>query len=133
MVSRRIRFGGVLAALTTLYLVGVQPGAAQTVDVTGTWSLRVTTDQGVTNPSFTLEQDGENLTGQYSSEALGEADLAGTVRGSSVTISFTASLQGQSIPVVYRGTVDDEGAMSGTIDIAAGAMSGTFTATRSDG
>ena len=111
----------------------VAPAVAQTADVSGTWNLEVTTAQGVTTPSFTIEQDGENLTGHYSSEALGEVDFTGTVEGSTVTISFEASLQGQTIPVVYEGTVGEDGTMSGTIDIAAGALTGTFTATRAGG
>lgn len=64
--------------------------------------------------------------------ALGEADLTGTVSGSQVTISFSANVQGQSFPVVYRGTVDEDGRMSGTIDLADGVLTGTFTASRAD-
>ena len=133
MRYNRIRPVGALTIVAATMLLGIAgPVSAQTVDVAGTWTLEVTTDQGVTTPSFTLEQEGEGLTGHYSSEALGETDLTGTVSGSQVTISFTASVQGQSIPVVYRGTVDEDGQMSGTIDLAGGALTGTFTASRSD-
>ncbi|SVC51210.1 uncharacterized protein METZ01_LOCUS304064, partial [marine metagenome] len=56
----------------TLSLLGsVELVSGQTVDVTGTWNLEVTTDQGVTRPSFRLTQEGERLSGSYSSEALG--------------------------------------------------------------
>ena len=116
----------------TLALLGsVELVSGQTVDVTGTWNLEVTTDQGVTRPSFTLTQEGERLSGSYSSEALGEARLRGTVTGSQVRIRFTVNLQGQTIGVTYRGTVDETGAMSGTIDLADGLATGRFTATRS--
>ena len=114
-------------------LCTLAPAAAQTVDVSGAWNLDVTTDQGITHPSFTLEQDGGDLIGHYSSEALGEIDFVGTIEGREVTISFEASLQGQSIPVTYRGIVAEDGTMSGTIDIAGGSLTGTFTATRADG
>lgn len=135
MSYNRIQLVRALTMLTTTVLFGIAvPASAQTVDVAGTWNLEVTTSQGVATPSFTLEQEGEDLTGHYSSEVLGEADLTGNVSGSEVTISFTASVQGQSVPVVYRGTVDEDGQMSGTIDIdlAGGALTGTFTASRSD-
>jgi hypothetical protein len=92
----------------------------------------VTTDNGVTNPILTLEQDGETLTGHYSSEALGEEDVTGTVNGSMVTISFSADLGGQMAPVIYHGTVDADGNMSGTMDIADGLLTGDFIATRSE-
>ncbi len=106
---------------------------AQTADVAGEWTFTVTTaESGVTTPSVTLEQDGETLTGHYSSENLGEADLTGTVSGSEFTFSFSADLLGQLIDVVYTGTLDENGEMSGTMDIAAFIL-GTFTATRADG
>jgi len=131
MHLHRIRATAMLA--TAIAALCVAPVAAQTADVSGTWHLEVTTDQGVTTPSFTIQQDGSDLTGHYSSEALGEIDFTGTVEGSRVTISFDADLQGQTIPLVYEGTVADDGTMSGTIDIAGGALTGTFTAVRADG
>ncbi len=108
------------------------PLAAQMVEVSGTWAMEVTTDQGVTTPSVRLEQDGQTLTGDYSSATLGEANVEGTVEGSEVTFRFTSVIQGQAVPVVYRGSVDENGVMSGTIDIAGGLLTGTFTATRSN-
>jgi bacillopeptidase F (M6 metalloprotease family) len=50
------------------------------------------------------------------------------VDGSNVTVSFEADLQGQSAPVSYKGTVDEEGVWSGTLDIAGGLLTGTFKA-----
>lgn len=93
--------------------------------------MEVTTETGTTTPSMTLEQAGDKLTGHYSSATLGEADITGTVNGNQVTISFSASLQGQEIPVTYVGTVDANGLMTGTIDLAGGLATGTFTARRS--
>ena len=125
--------GTVMVAATAVIGAPADEASAQTVDVTGAWALEVTTDGGVATPSVTLEQHGESLTGHYSSEALGEADVTGTVDGREVTFSFDADFDGQPIPVMYRGTVDEDGTMSGTIDIAGGQLTGTFTATRSDG
>jgi hypothetical protein len=105
------------------------PVSAQ-VDVSGNWALEVTTDQSVTTPSVTFVQDGTELSGRYTSEVLGDADVQGTVDGASVSWSFSADLQGQTVPVRYRGTVADDGTMSGTIDIASGMLTGRFTATR---
>ena len=63
-------------------------------------------------------------------DTLGENDIAGMVEGSNVTISFDADLQGQSAPVIYKGTVDAEGVWSGTLDIAGGMLTGTFKANK---
>jgi len=96
--------------------------------MTGSWILEVSSDQGITMPELTLVQEGMKLTGHYSSDALGENDITGMVEGSNVTVSFEADLQGQSAPVSYKGTVDEEGVWSGTLDIAGGLLTGTFKA-----
>lgn len=105
----------------------------QTADVAGAWTLEVETDQGVTTPSWVLEQDGTSLTGRYSSDALGENRIRGSVDGSDIVVTFTATVQGQDVPVEYRGSLDDDGVIRGTIDIASGMMQGRFTATRTGG
>ena len=121
---------GVLAVALGLAALAPEGVTAQ-ADVSGAWALEVTTDNGVTHPTVTFEQNGASLTGHYSSEALGENRVTGSVDGSSVNWSFEADLQGQGVPVTYRGTVDEDGRMSGTLDIADGMLTGTFTATRS--
>ena len=124
---------GVIPAAFALICLVPRPASAQTANGAGTWILEVTTDTGVTTPSMMLVQEGETLSGTYTSEVLGQAELTGTVIGSEIKISFVASVQGQSVPVVYEATIDANGRMSGTIDVGDGTVRGTFTATRSDG
>jgi hypothetical protein len=100
--------------------------AAQAVNVTGTWTFTVETGGGSGTPTLTFKQDGEKLTGHYSSQTLGEADFTGTVKGNAIQFTFNANAQGQQIDVVYAGTVDG-GAMKGTVNMAGGQLSGTFT------
>ena len=132
MVGNRVRSAGPLAmALAALFLMGSAHASAQTVDVTGTWNMEVVTETGTTNPTMTLEQhDGGHFTGHYSSATLGEAELEGSVTGMQVRFTFQAELQGQPIPVAYAGTIDANGVMTGTIDLAGGLATGTFTARR---
>ncbi len=115
---------------TALVLVVVAGAAARAgqakFDVTGTWVFEVTTAQGSGTPTVTLKQDGETLTGHYSSGTLGEADLTGTVKGADISFTFTADLQGQSAPVSFTGTVESDTAMKGSLDIAS-MLPGTFT------
>jgi hypothetical protein len=118
-------------AVAALLAIGAADASAQAVNVAGAWAMEVTTEAGgTTNPSMTLAQDGNRITGRYTSETLGDADVTGTVDGSRVTLNFTASLQGQDVPVSYAATVDADGVMTGTIDIAGGLASGTFSARR---
>lgn len=131
MKGNWIRFKGGLIAAAAVLAMGAAEASAQTVNVAGAWNMEVTTEAGgTTTPTMTLEQTGATLTGHYSSATLGEADIQGTVDGSRVTIRFSADLQGQEAPVIYVGTVDANGVMTGTIDIAGGLASGTFTARR---
>jgi hypothetical protein len=124
------RFGMLSGVLVAGLALGAPQASAQAVDVTGTWSLEVTTDAGTTTPSMTLEQHGDHLMGHYTSETLGEADLEGSVTGNQIRFAFEADLQGQAVPVAYQATLDSAGVMTGTIDVAGGLATGTFTARR---
>ncbi len=125
-----IRISTMLATALVIALAGAVEASAQT-SLSGAWTFTVITDMGVTNPAVTLEQDGETLTGHYSSEGLGENDITGTVNGSEITITFAADLGGMVIDVTYAGTVDEEGMISGTLDLG-GLAGGTFTAVKAD-
>ena len=74
MRLKSIRIGGALIAATALLFAGAQQASAQ-VMMTGDWTLEVSTDNGVTMPELTLEQDGMKLTGHYVSEALGANEV----------------------------------------------------------
>jgi hypothetical protein len=97
-------------------------------DVSGKWSFTVTTDAGTGTPTVTLKQQGDSLTGHYSSQLLGERALKGSVKGNTITFTFAADAQGTAFTVTYAGTVEGS-AMKGTVDLG-GAASGTFTAKR---
>jgi hypothetical protein len=120
------------AALAAFVIAAAGGGAAaqSKVDVTGKWNLEVTTDVGgTTTPNVTLKQDGEKLTGHYSSATLGEAEVTGSVKGQQITFSFTADAGGQAVEVTYAATVEEKDAMKGTISLG-GLGGGTFTGKR---
>ena len=114
-------------ALAAVVLVGTAVAAQQKVDVTGKWAFTVETGAGSGNPTVTLKQDGEKLTGHYSSATLGEADLTGTVKGSNIEFKFAADAQGTALNVTYTGTIESKDAMKGKVDLG-GMAEGTFTA-----
>ena len=103
--------------------------AAQSVDVSGKWLFSVTTDAGTGTPTVTFKQQGDSLTGHYSSQVLGEAELRGTVKDRKITFSVAVTVQGTSIRVTYNGTVEGSDALKGTVDLDAQA-NGTFIAKR---
>lgn len=128
MTKGWIRATGASAVLVVGSIVLSAQGAP-TIDITGKWVFEVQTDAGSGTPTLTFKQNGEKVTGHYSSAQLGEADLTGTIKGQNLTFSFTADLGGTAAPVTYTATVETNNSMKGTIDIA-GAASGTFTGKR---
>jgi hypothetical protein len=111
------------AAAAILPVVGA---AADPPDVTGTWTMAVETAMGSGNPTFTLEQDGDTITGTYEG-FFGRAPVAGSIEGDQVTLSIEVNAQGQDMKVDYLGTVDGD-TMTGKVlfgDFGEGTFEGT--------
>ena len=115
-----------IAVIALSVAASARAGQASKVDVTGKWLFNVETAAGSGTPTITLKQDGEKLTGHYSGQ-LGEADLAGTVKGQDVAFEFTVDLQGNNIKCIYNGTADSKDAMKGKVSLV-GLGDGTWTA-----
>mgnify|MGYP003576433662 CR=1 FL=1 len=125
MALKMIRRAALFVAIYSLAAVLAYAGQAKT-DISGTWIFDVQTDAGTGTPTVTFKQDGEKLTGHYSSATLGEADLTGTVKGNDVNFNYMADLQGTAVPDMHKACIDSRSAMKGTIDIG-GLAGGTFT------
>jgi hypothetical protein len=80
-----------------------EPGA---IDVTGTWDVSVTSQEGTAHPSLVLRQEGEKITGTYSGR-MGETDLEGTLKGNDIRLAFTLKFREVSYKVTYTGTVTE--------------------------
>ena len=99
------------------------------IDLTGNWTFQVTTDAGSGTPGVVLKQQGDSLSGRYSSEFFGEAEIRGKVVGREFTLELTVQAEGQSLAVVYRGTIESPDDLKGTVTFGS-LGSGTFTAKR---
>lgn len=117
----------ILAATLSPHSLAAQ--TAPNVDVSGKWLFNVTTDAGTGTPTITFKQQGDSLTGHYSSPALGEAGLKGTISNRKISFSVALNVQGTAVTVTYSGTVDGADALKGTVDLG-GQAGGTFTAKR---
>jgi hypothetical protein len=80
---------------------------------------------GTTMPEVTLKQEGEKLTGHYTSQVLGDATVTGTIKGQQIELSFNVEVQGFGLHVIYTGTVDGN-TMKGKISLGE-LGDGTFT------
>ena len=104
---------------------GRAPQQEAATDVTGTWSFQVEIAGATGTPTMTFKQEGEKLTGHYSGQ-LGEAPLAGTVKGKTVEFTIDVTLEGNALHIVYSGTVEKD-SMKGKVTIG-DLGEGTFTA-----
>jgi hypothetical protein len=98
----------------------IQAAEKGKVDMTGIWNLSVITPRGPGHPVFTLKQEGNKLTGDYSG-TFGEASVTGAVQGRNFEMKYTMG----GVTTVYKGKVDGN-KMSGDVDFG-GQVSGTFT------
>jgi len=101
--------------------------AAATVvaaDVTGKWQFQVKSKIGNGTPTVTLKQSADKLSGKYSG-TIGQADVTGTVNGS--TVQFQFAIAGFSI--IYKGELEGDDNMKGSV-VMGTEPQGTFTAAR---
>ena len=125
-ISRLTAFGVVVLVCGVATMAA---GQTNKVDVTGVWVFTVESPAGKSNPTLTFKQDGEKLTGQYSSQLMGQADLTGTVKGQAIEFVVSANVQGTAIDLKYTGSVDSKDSMKGTLS-AGDFGNGTFTGAR---
>ena len=119
----------VLAAVMALLPAMLLAQAGSKVDLTGKWQFTVTTGAGTGTPTVTFKQQGDSITGRYSSQVLGERDLKGTIKDSMINFAFDAEVQGTQLLVKYSGRVEADGTLKGDVDLG-GQATGTFTAVR---
>ena len=121
----------VRTALTVTCVLIAGPAGAQDApgNLTGTWLFNVTTDAGTGTPTVVLKQQGDTLTGTYSSQVFGEQQIRGTVKDREFRFEFTASIQGTTLTVTYQGTIASADSLSGQVNLG-GMGSGSFTAKR---
>ncbi len=79
---------------------------AVAADVTGTWQFTVETSQGTGSPTAVLQQQGEQLTGTFKSQVLGEVKITGSVKGNAIEFGFEGDAGGQTMKVSYKGTIE---------------------------
>ena len=93
----------------TLLTLAVASLSAFAADVTGTWKAEFDTQRGLQKYTFTLKQDGTNVTGKASVEGDGEKREAefkeGKVEGDTVTFVEPLKIQDNEINITYTGKI----------------------------
>lgn len=88
--------------------------AAFAADVSGNWNLTVESPRGTTNPTMTLTQKGEDVTGTYKSPR-GEMPITGTLKGNDLKLSYTVSMGDRSLTIDFVGVVDGDSITGKTV------------------
>jgi hypothetical protein len=124
-----LRNAAVVALVLGSSSIAFAQGDTSKVDISGNWAFTVSYEGGQGSPTVRLTQRGDTLTGRYSSQAFGELDLKGTIKGKEFNFAVTTSAGGDPFTMTFTGTVERTDALRGTVDLG-GNGSGTFIATR---
>ena len=109
-LSRRL---SLVVAAMLLVVSGVLAAQGAKIDVSGQWLFNVQTDAGTGEPTVTFKQEGEKLTGHYSSQTLGEADLTARSRAPPSSSLSSPMSRATRSDVNYNGTIDSNSADEG--------------------
>jgi len=93
----------------TLFTLAALPLAILAADVSGTWKSEFDSQIGLQKYTYTLKQDGTNLTGKASSEVNDqkrEAELKeGKVEGDTMTFVEPLKIQDNEVNITYTGKI----------------------------
>jgi hypothetical protein len=105
----------IVAALVLLWTIAQPPAAAaKPADVAGKWNITLDMAMGTASPWMMVTQDGEKLSGTYTSGRYGDFSLEGTIKDHAIDIRVTIEAEGQTVPMRFMGTVSaDAAAMKG--------------------
>jgi hypothetical protein len=117
-----------LAALALTAIAA--PAAAQTPNVTGTWTASFVTSERTYPARIQLKQDSDTLSGVVDGGAGTEGNkLTGSIEASDLTFAFSTqdpSGSGRMLAIAVKASVGNDG-LTGSFDVD-GAPSGTFSA-----
>jgi enterochelin esterase-like enzyme len=98
-----------MKTLIILLTLAALPSLALAADVTGTWKAEFESQIGFQKYTYTLKQDGTNLTGKANSEVgdqKREAELTeGKVNGDKISFVELLTFQGNELRITYTGTI----------------------------
>jgi hypothetical protein len=103
--------------LTVALAAGVATAFAQN-DVSGDWTLTINGPQGVVDTDANFKQDGEKVTGTFSGPT-GEAAVAGTMNGSTLSLAFNVDTPQGPIDIKISAEVSGP-EMKGILDFGMG-------------
>jgi hypothetical protein len=123
------RTAAAMALLLGSSSIALAQGDTTKVNLTGNWSFTVVYEGGQGSPTVKLAQRGDSLTGKYISQAFGELDITGSIKGNEFSFSMTTSAGGDPFTMTFTGAAESKDALKGSVELG-GNGTGSFTARR---
>lgn len=115
----RTRIGSLITGVMVALFISACASVSEPHPLVGGWVITIDTPIGAMDANLNVNED---LTGEMSSPDLGGAPLdAVSVDGEAVSFSTTVDAQGQSMTLVFNGTVVDD-QLSGSFNTDFGAI-----------
>jgi hypothetical protein len=96
-------------------LVQAQDTAVDQAAITGTWEMSWDTPRGPMTMTMELQQDGDALTGRVQARGGWQEIKGGKVDGSSFSFVVELTRQDRTFSMEYKGALQDDGTLAGTI------------------
>ena len=115
----RTRIGSLITGVMVALFISACASVSEPHPLVGDWVITIDTPIGAMDANLNVNED---LTGQMTSQDLGGAPLdAVSVDGEAVSFSTTVDAQGQSMTLVFNGTVSED-QLSGSFNTDFGAI-----------
>jgi hypothetical protein len=122
MIIRRHTLSSLTAVIAVALSASLALAAVVAHDLTGKWDFEVVTENGTGTPTVTFKQEGEKLSGTYSSRMLGERTFTGSVKGDSLRFVLSNTASPDAVTMTFVGVVVDKDNVKGEVDF--GGMGG---------
>ena len=73
--------------------------------LTGKWTMTIEMQGGTASPALELAQNGEKITGTYTSARYGKFALTGTIKERVLQFTFTMNAEGTEVQMTFKGEV----------------------------
>ena len=123
----------VIAAVACVSMLAAQqaPAPPKVANIAGKWTATLELEIGTSTPALEFKQDGDKITGTYTSSRYGAAPLTGTVAADrKLVFNVKLDAEGQQITMAFTGIVSTDGTMLGGKVEIEGMGEGTWTAKR---
>ena len=117
--------------LAAVAAVSLAPAGAYAANLSGVWKVNGDFGGAITyNITCTLKEDAKSAISGDCTDPSGGTDpkVKGTATATSIDFGYDTTYQGAPIHLDYKGDLQANGSLKGTVD--AGGPQGTFTATR---